>query len=100
MLTCCDFRSKAGAAIFEAPRIEEALRLNKYPARQRAIVAALRSVREEAGLSQRALSEKLKEPSTYIHLIEALRRDIPVAEFIQIAKVLGIEPAELIRRIR
>ena len=74
--------------------------MNRFPARQRAIVAVLRQAREDAGLSQRALSEKLGESPTYIHLIEALRRDIPVAEFIHIAKALGIEPAELLKRVR
>jgi len=72
--------------------------LNRFPARQRAIVAALREAREAAGLSQRALSDKAGESPTYVHLIESLRRDLPTAEFMHLAKVLGLAPHELIKR--
>jgi ribosome-binding protein aMBF1 (putative translation factor) len=72
--------------------------VTKFPARQRAIVAALRGAREEAELSQRALSQALDESTTFIHMIEGLRRDVSVAEFIEIAKVLKIDPLELLRR--
>jgi transcriptional regulator with XRE-family HTH domain len=72
--------------------------LKKFPARQRAIVAALRSARTEAGLSQRALAEALGESTTFIHMIEGLRRDVSVAEFMEIARVLGLDPIELLRR--
>ena len=72
--------------------------MTKFPARQRAIVAALRSARTEAGLSQRALADALNESSTFIHMIEGLRRDVSVAEFIEIARVLEIDPLELLRR--
>jgi len=58
----------------------------------------LRAAREEAGLSQRALSLKLGESTTYVHMIEGLRRDVSVAEFIEIAKVLGVDPRELLGR--
>ncbi|HVZ35657.1 MAG TPA: helix-turn-helix transcriptional regulator [Polyangiaceae bacterium] len=73
--------------------------MGKFPARQRAIVAALRTAREEAGLSQRALSAKLRESTTYIHMIEGLRRDVSVAEFMEIAKAVGVAPDELMRRV-
>jgi transcriptional regulator with XRE-family HTH domain len=72
--------------------------LQKFPARQRAIVAALRSARVEADLSQRALADALGESTTFIHMIEGLRRDVSVAEFIEIAKVLEVDPLELLRR--
>lgn len=70
--------------------------MGKYPARQRAIVAALRAARESAGLSQRALSEALGESVTHIHLIEVLRRDISVSEFIAIAETLKVDPRKLL----
>lgn len=70
----------------------------KYPVRQRAIVAALREARLEAGLSQRELSRLLKEDHTFINTIELLRRDLTVAEFVEIAKVLKKDPLELLRK--
>lgn len=69
----------------------------KYPARQRAVVAVLRKGREAAGLSQRQLSEKLREPPNWIQRIESLERRVDVAEFIAIAKAVGADAAELFR---
>jgi transcriptional regulator with XRE-family HTH domain len=69
----------------------------KYPARQRAIVAALRKARDVAGLSQRQLSEKLREPPNWIQRIESLERRVDVAEFIAIARAVGADPVELFR---
>ncbi len=69
----------------------------KYSARQRAVAAALRKAREAAGLSQRQLSERLKQPPNWIQRIESLERRVDVAEFITIAKAVGADPAELFR---
>jgi transcriptional regulator with XRE-family HTH domain len=74
--------------------------LRRFPALQRAIVGVLKSAREKAGLSQRALSRALDEDETFIHTIENMRRDISVAEFIALAEELDLTPAELIGRIR
>jgi Predicted transcriptional regulator with C-terminal CBS domains len=71
----------------------------KFPARQRAIVAVIRGRREAAGLSQRALSRKLKEDETYIHYIESLRRDVSVAEFIAIARALEEDPGAMVNGV-
>ena len=69
----------------------------KYPARQRAIVAALRKAREAAGLSQRQLSEKLREPPNWIQRIESLERRVDVAEFIAIAGAVEADAVQLLR---
>ena len=69
----------------------------KYSARQRSVVAALRKAREAAGLSQRQLSERLKQPPNWIQRIESLERRVDVAEFITIANAVGADPAELFR---
>ena len=69
----------------------------KYPARQRAIVSALRKARKAAGLSQRQLSEKLREPPNWIQRIESLERRVDVAEFIAIAGAVGADAVELLR---
>ncbi len=54
--------------------------------------------RKEAGLSQRQLSEKLKEPMNFIQRIESGERDVGVTEFITIARVIGVDPVELFKR--
>jgi transcriptional regulator with XRE-family HTH domain len=73
--------------------------VTKFPARQRAVVAALRAARIKAGLSQRQLSDALKESTTHIHLIESLRRSVRVEEFIEIAKTLDVDPIELLKDV-
>jgi ribosome-binding protein aMBF1 (putative translation factor) len=70
----------------------------KFPARQRAVVSAIAQAREAAGLSQRQLAAKLDEPSNWIQRIESLERRVDVAEFIAIAKAVGADPVELLRR--
>jgi transcriptional regulator with XRE-family HTH domain len=70
----------------------------KFPARQRAIVAAIRSAREAAGLSQRQLSTKLGEPPNWIQRIETLERRVDVAEFMAIAKAVNSDAVELFRQ--
>ena len=72
--------------------------MSKYPARQRAIVAAIRDARREAGLSQRELSVRLGESHSLVSRIERLQRDVTVAELTAIAKVLKLDPVELYRR--
>jgi transcriptional regulator with XRE-family HTH domain len=73
--------------------------MRKYPARYRAVISALRDARREAGLSQRALSGKLGEVFTYIHMIEAGQRNVLAEEFIAISEALGIDPAVLMSRV-
>ena len=70
----------------------------KFPARQRAIVAVIRSAREAAGLSQRQLSTKLGEPPNWIQRIETLERRVDVAEFMAIAKAVNADAVELFRQ--
>jgi ribosome-binding protein aMBF1 (putative translation factor) len=72
--------------------------MRRFPVRQRAIVATLREARQKAGLSQRALSAKLGEPSNLIQRIEALERDMSVSEFVVIVQAIGADPAEVLRR--
>lgn len=72
--------------------------MRKFPARQRAIVSALRSIREEANLSQRELSALLKEPHNWIQRIESMQRDVSVAEAAAIAQACGVAPLEFFRR--
>jgi transcriptional regulator with XRE-family HTH domain len=73
--------------------------MRKYAAHRRAIVAVLREAREKAGLSQRALSEKLGEHVTYVHEIETDQHSVRTEEFIAIAQALGIDPTELLARV-
>jgi len=73
--------------------------MRKYPARRRAVVEVLREARLKAKLSQRALSERLGEATTYIHEVETGQHGVRVEEFIAIAEALGMEPEALLTRV-
>lgn len=72
--------------------------MSRQPIRQRAIIDAIASARRDAGLSQRQLSERLRQAINFVQRIESGERDISVAEFITIARAIDIDPCDLLRR--
>jgi transcriptional regulator with XRE-family HTH domain len=73
--------------------------MRKHAARRRAIVNVLRDAREQARISQRALSEKLGEAVTYMHEVETGQHGVRTEEFIAIAEALDLDPVELLSRV-
>ena len=65
--------------------------------------AKLRSLlieaRERADLTQTELAARLRRPQSFVSDYEAGQRRIEVAEFILIARALGEEPVEMLRRL-
>lgn len=51
------------------------------------------------GLTQQALAEKLGRQQSFIGKIENASRNIDVIEFIEIARVLGMDPAKLLAKV-
>ena len=66
----------------------------------RAAIEALRTVRQEKGVSQRELARRLDKPPSFINKIELLERRLDVIEFILIATALNEEPASLLRHLQ
>lgn len=58
----------------------------------RAFVEHLAGLRRAAGLSQRALAERLGKPQSYVHKTEAFDRRMDPAEFWRWATALGADP--------
>lgn len=73
----------------------DTLRSDEY----RAIVRALRGVREQLGIPQGELSLKLGKPRNYINRIEAAERGLGMTELVAIAQALDLHPTELFDRI-
>ena len=65
----------------------------------RAVIATLRTVRMEAGISQRQMAQRLGKPPSFVNKIELIERRIDVLEFIAVAKALGMRPAALMERL-
>ncbi len=61
--------------------------------------AMLRTMRTEAGLTQRDLAEKLRMHNTMVHRSEIGDRRIDPVEFAAWCRACGVDPGEAIRRI-
>ena len=67
--------------------------------RHRALCATLRSARKVAKLSQAELAARLKTSQTVIVRIENGERRVDVVEFIDLARVLRIDPREVLSEL-
>ena len=65
----------------------------------RLMLSLLVSIREDKGLSQRALSKQLGKPPTFVSKYERGERRLDVVEFLEIVKALGADPHEIIRKL-
>lgn len=59
----------------------------------------LRAIREEAGLSQTVLAEKLGKPQTFVSKSEIGERRIDFLETSDFCEACGVSPAEFIERL-
>lgn len=66
----------------------------------RAVIEVLSEAREDAGLSKRALSERLERGYNYIQEIEAGTSIAPTYELARIADALGMTFAEFAARVQ
>lgn len=62
------------------------------------LIALLATKRAKAGLSQRELSRRLGLNPTTFWQLEQGRRGLQVTELVEAAKLLGEDPAELLRQ--
>jgi transcriptional regulator with XRE-family HTH domain len=65
----------------------------------RVLIGVLVAAREGAGLTQRDLAARLRRPHSFVGRMEAGVRRIDVIEFIEIARVLGVDPRQLLKKI-
>jgi transcriptional regulator with XRE-family HTH domain len=55
--------------------------------------------RENAGLTQATLAERLKRPQSYVSKFERGERRLDVVEFLEVAQALRIDPFSVLRRL-
>lgn len=70
-----------------------------FTRRYKLFLSLLISTRENKGLSQRALSAKLKKTPTYVSKYERGERRLDVVEFLDIVKILDADACEIIKEI-
>lgn len=66
----------------------------------RALISALRAARDEAGLTQEQVAQRLKRPQSFVAKYEAGERRIDVVEFLQIAEALRADPCAILRQTK
>jgi transcriptional regulator with XRE-family HTH domain len=68
-------------------------------ARQVALVGLLIAARERAGLTQTDLATRLGEYQSFVARLESGQRRIDVVELIEIASILGIDAADVVKAV-
>lgn len=59
----------------------------------------LRALREEAGLTQRELGERLQKPQSWVYNCETANRRVDATEFIAWARACEIDPIVAFKRL-
>ena len=59
----------------------------------------LRTMRQEAGMTQRKLGARLNKPQSWVYNCEVANRRVDVTEFILWAKACGVNPLQAFKRI-
>lgn len=67
--------------------------------RYRRLRAALVEARQEAGLTQAELAGRLGKPQSYVAKYETGNRRIKIIEFLDICEAIGVDSAEILRRL-
>lgn len=62
------------------------------------LIPLLRSMREEAGMTQRDLGKSLKKPQSWVYNCETGNRRVDLAEFCAWCRACGVDPAKAVRR--
>lgn len=65
----------------------------------RAAIDAIRTVRQEHGLSQRELARRLGKPPSFVNKIEQLERRLDILEFVAFALALEMEPGAFLGKV-
>lgn len=69
-------------------------------ARAECLATLLVEARREAGLTQVELAERLGRKQAYVSKYETGARGVDVLELLEIADVLGCDPAEMLKQLK
>lgn len=64
-----------------------------------AFTELLKEERKNASLTQAALAKKLRRPQSYVSKYERGDRRLDVIEFIEVARVIGFDPHDFLRKL-
>lgn len=70
-----------------------------YSEQYQSVITALKKARKERGITQVQLAEALGRPQSFIAKIESGERRLDVVEFVHLARLVELEPADVLKRI-
>ncbi len=70
-----------------------------YTKRHEVLIACLVEARKTAGLTQQALADQLGKPQSFVAKYENGERRLDVVEFLEIAKILDVNTAAIIKDV-
>jgi transcriptional regulator with XRE-family HTH domain len=80
-----------------ACRAEAKLLANSlHDARYKRLIELLATARKQAGLTQRDVAARLKQPPSYIGKLESRQRRIDLIELIDLLEAIGLKPGQFI----
>ena len=78
-----------------APRMSKSIHSPQHTKLRALLVAA----RKRAGLTQQDVANQLGRPQSFVAKYEGGERRLDVVEFLQVAAVLGADPARIVRAL-
>ena len=75
------------------------MRKSIYSKGQRHLQALLKDARKKRKLSQQAVADQLGRPQSFVAKYEGGERRLDVVEFVEVARVLGMDPVRLVRQL-
>lgn len=70
----------------------------QHALRYRVIPALLRTMREDANLTQRELGKRLGKPQSWVYNCETANRRVDITEFVAWCEACGVKPLNGIKR--
>lgn len=70
-----------------------------YSEEYQRVIIALKKARKERGITQTQLAEALGRPQSFIAKIESGERRLDVVEFVHLARLVGLEPGDILQGI-
>jgi transcriptional regulator with XRE-family HTH domain len=67
-----------------------------YNEEYRRLISALKAARIERGITQQHVADAVGKPQSFVAKIEGRERRLDVIEFIQICRVIGCDPMQLL----
>jgi transcriptional regulator with XRE-family HTH domain len=70
----------------------------KFSPIYRQLCRLLAETRKKAGLQQTDIAKRLGRPQSYVSKVESGERRLDVAEYVEIAQAIGVDPVKLLKQ--